>query len=818
MTSSRGSNEDFVVNPLTLAFPGDIEAVYLDHHYTSSLVHVRLSLLLGIVFYSLFGLLDAQLFPQVKHILWFIRFYIFVPYSMLMLIFSFSRRFKPFMQMCISSMILIGGFGIIAMIVIAPEPDNYLYYAGLILVYLFGYTFFKLRFIWATITGWTIVFGYEAAAIWLTATPWPVLLNNNFFFLTGNFFGMFACYAIEYYSRRDFLQARLLSEEREKVDAINRELEERVLDRTAQLTQLNEALRNEIDERIAAEKALKESELRFRSLSENAVDIICTMGKDGTLTYVNPAWERLLNHESHEVIGRSLTDFMTEEERQTCRQMVCRVRDNGETFSDVERTLLSRELVQYNFSMSFSPHVDATGNPIGILAILKDITSRKMAEEQIRHMACHDPLTGLHNRKAFYERLDENLSGPDRNSRWALLFLDLDHFKNVNDSLGHDVGDELLKAAAKRLMKCLRKCDLIFRLGGDEFTIIIQEMNDESILPAICQRILEEIARPFYMNEHTIYITASIGISVFPNDGVTVESLVKNADMAMYAAKSDKHCYRFFTAEMNERALERMKLDSSLRQAVRNRELRLHYQPIMERGVRVIGMEALVRWEHPEMGLVPPDRFIGLAEETGTILQIGEWVLETACRETVEWHKAGHDYLYVAVNLSARQFRQQNLAETVERVLRETGLPPEKLQLEITETGIMENPETAVAIMEKLHAVGVRFAIDDFGTGYSSLSYLKRFPVDTLKIDRSFVKDVTTKEEDREIIRTIISMARNLNMEPLAEGIETREQRDFLTGRGCRLMQGYLFSPPLTRDKFDQFINRRNFKVVQGVS
>ncbi len=793
---------------LTLSFEPDLEAAFLDEHFKKSISHVRLSLLLGVLFYALFGILDAWVFPETKFKLWFIRFGIFAPFSFAVLGFSYTRYFKKYMQLALASVVLVAGLGIIAMIVIAPDPGSYLYYAGLILVYLYGYTFFKLRFIWATATGWTIVVAYEIAAIWLTETPLPVLINNNFFCLTGNLFGMFASYAIEFYSRQDFIRARMLQAEREKVDEANRELERRVAERTAQLVDSNLKLKQEIEERFRVAEALRESEQRFRSLSENAPDIIFTLDRDGVFTYVNPAWQRLLGHRPVEVLGRNFAEILRPDATGHFLEPFKQVLEDKKTFSDVEGDLVTKDGLIRHFSVSGSPNFDSSGNAIGMVGLMKDITVRKMSEEQIKYIAYHDPLTGLHNRKAFYERLEETIveSGRRKSERWALLFIDLDRFKDVNDTLGHEIGDELLKETAARLKACLRKSDHVFRLGGDEFTIITTQMSEDIVASMVAQRILDAVSRPFYLQGHEIYMTGSIGISVHPDDGDTVEVLVKNADMAMYAAKEDTNSYRFFTAEMNERALERMRVDRSLRQALELDQLRLFYQPMVDQEYRVVGMEALIRWEHPEMGLIMPKRFIYMAEETGTIIPIGEWVLRTACTQAKKWREELEADIYVSVNLSARQFRQPNLVETVIRILKETGLPPESLMLELTETGIMDDPEDAVEKMKTLNKLGIRFSIDDFGTGYSSLSYLKRFPVDTLKIDRSFIKDATHNQEDQEIVRTIISMAKNLRMEPLAEGVENSEQKDFLRSQGCRMMQGYYFGRPMPESDFTKLL------------
>ena len=351
----------------------------------------------------------------------------------------------------------------------------------------------------------------------------------------------------------------------------------------------------------------------------------------------------------------------------------------------------------------------------------------------------------------------------------------------------------------------------MFRLGGDEFTVILNDLTESTDVAKVAQKIREEIACPYRIKDHDLYIIVSIGISIYPDDGDDIETLVKNADMAMYAAKEESEGYRFFTEEMNKKALERMMLENNLRNALKHNQFTLFYQPLVDNGNRIIGMEALLRWQHPELGMISPSQFIPLAEETGVIVPIGKWVLRCACQQARKWHEMGHTKLYVAVNLSARQFREPDLAETIEQTLEASDLPPDCLNLEVTESSIMENPEQAIAKMEILRAKGIHFSIDDFGTGYSSLSYLRRFPVDTLKIDRSFVVDATMNEDDQEIIKTIISMAKNLSLNTVAEGVETQEQLDFLVDQGCQMMQGYYFGRPMPADKFEEMLrtNRR---------
>ena len=534
---------------------------------------------------------------------------------------------------------------------------------------------------------------------------------------------------------------------------------------------------------------------------------------EGRTTYLNPAFTRVFGWTMNKGIGQIL-DFVPLEGLTEARSIIEKINE-GETISGIETCRLTRDNREVDVSISGAGFFDSHGQPRGCVLTFQDITERKKSEAEIRFLAYHDVLTGLPNRKSFYLQLEETLAlsyqwdGHERRSghdKWALLFLDLDRFKDINDTLGHDMGDELLKAVAIRLRDCLRKKDYIFRLGGDEFTIILNNLSQDLDTIKVIQKIQQEIARPFHVKTHVLYMTTSIGVSVYPTDGEEVEILVKNADMAMYAAKEEKGGYRFYTEQMNLKALERMQLESSLRTALQENQFVLYYQPLVDERNRIIGMEALLRWNHPQLGMISPGRFIPIAEETGTIVPIGEWVLRCACEQTRKWRDMGYTELYVAVNLSTRQFREQNLVETVEHVLETTGLPANCLKLEVTESGIMEDAEDAVVKMKILRAVGIRFSIDDFGTGYSSLSYLKRFPIDTLKIDRSFVMDSLTSRDDQEIIKTIISMAQNLNIEALAEGVETKEQQEFLRRHGCHMMQGYYFGRPMSDQEFEKIL------------
>jgi len=436
----------------------------------------------------------------------------------------------------------------------------------------------------------------------------------------------------------------------------------------------------------------------------------------------------------------------------------------------------------------------------------------ELATVEMEHLAYHDALTGLPNRPLFMDRLIMALAQASRsNQRVAVFFLDLDRFKDINDSLGHSTGDGLLKAVAERIRRCVREGDTVARFGGDEFTLMIPKIDEVEDAAKIAQKILETLKIPFSINERELFVTTSVGISIYPNDGTDPETLVRNADSAMYRAKDQgRDNYQLYAPAMNARALERLALENMLRKALSHRELVLFYQPVAHMKTKnIVGVEALIRWKHPEMGMVSPAHFISVAESSGLIIPIGDWVLHTACKQAKLWQKKIDSELTVAVNLSARQFQQPNLVEEISEVLDETGLGAKYLELEITESNAMQNAENTIYTLRELKALGVRIAMDDFGTGYSSLNYLKRFPIDTLKLDQSFVRDITTDPSDAAIATAVIAMAHSLNLKVIGEGVEKEEQFAWLLKQNCDYIQGYLFSPPLAVENLEAYMAGR---------
>ncbi|MEK6375025.1 MAG: EAL domain-containing protein [Acidobacteriota bacterium] len=445
----------------------------------------------------------------------------------------------------------------------------------------------------------------------------------------------------------------------------------------------------------------------------------------------------------------------------------------------------------------------------GVIGLIRDITERKNAEQQIEYQAYHDALTGLANRRLFQEHLTLALALAARRQRnVAVLYLDLDHFKIVNDTLGHTMGDALLRLVGVRLKECVHDGDTVARVGGDEFTIVLQDLEKKEDAAVVAQKVLHAVAAPIELDGHRLYVTASVGITVFPDDGADAEELLKSADNAVYRAKAEgRNTYQMSTHELNLAMRERLTLESGLHQAIERNEFVLHYQPQIDvRSMKIVGMEALLRWNHPERGLLLPEEFIRVAEERGFIILIGDWVLREACWQARLFRDKGFPDFRVAVNLSARQFKDHSLVENVATALREAGLEPRCLELEITESVAMENVELTFAVLTALRSTGVRIAIDDFGTGHSSLGYLKRFPIDALKIDRHFVEDLPDGFEDAAIVRAVVQLAHGLDLRVVAEGVETQQQLDFLQHHACREMQGYHFSYPVPAGEFERLL------------
>jgi len=554
------------------------------------------------------------------------------------------------------------------------------------------------------------------------------------------------------------------------------------------------------------ERKLAEEMLRNQSAAMTAsMDGIGILNERLEFTYVNHSLARLFGWSSpEEILGRSLCDlYEPQEQVRFITILVPVVQQRGRWRG--EATGLRRDDGTFPHEISLT----AIGGG-GMVCVVRDVTERTYAEEQIKHLAYHDALTNLPNRLLFKDRLTVAISHAQRDgSRLAVLFLDLDRFKVINDSLGHTIGDQLLQAVASRIQACVRDSDTVARLGGDEFTVLLPRLHASDDAAPVAMKIIEAVRYPFHVEGREFFTTTSIGISLFPEDGTDAESLIKNADTAMYQAKElGRDNYQLFNAVVNAKALQRIALEHGLRRALGNNELEVHYQPIFDlRSNRVTGMEALLRWNHPGLGSIPPSTFIPLAETTGVMIPIGSWALREACRQAKEWHDAGRS-LSLAVNLSVTQLQQTDLASRVRDVLEETGLPPRMLELEVTESSAMQSPETSIRMLYELKKLGIRISLDDFGTGHSSLSYLKRFPIDTLKIDQSFVQDITSDPDTAAIVTAIIAMAHSLRLKVIAEGVEYTEQMNFLRRHNCDQMQGYLITPPVNAATFLDFVGK----------
>lgn len=551
----------------------------------------------------------------------------------------------------------------------------------------------------------------------------------------------------------------------------------------------------DITEHKAMDEALRVSEEKFRTLFNSAGDAILITDAEGGILEANQVACNCLDYEREELLRMNSADISVSESPMT-KQWLREVR--GETAHIFETVLVTRSM--RTIPVEVSARLISYGNSEAILCIVRDVTERKNFEEQLRRQANFDLLTGLPNRTLLYDRLANAIIYKDRHHQsLAVMLLDLDRFKYINDTLGHSVGDLVLKGAAKRLQKGIRKYDTVARLGGDEFVIVLNDITTIRNVARFAEKVLGFFADPFEVNGQEIFITASIGVTVFPADGDSVDSLLKNADVAMYHAKEQgRNNYQFFTSEMNLKGGEQLVRETRLRRALERNEFVLHFQPrIDQSGGDITGVEALIRWQPDGSTPVLPGEFIPLLEETGLIVPVGEWVIRTACAQNRAWQESGLPPFRVAVNISARQFRQKGLPRTIRRILKETGLDPQYLEIELTESVLMADADETAVKLDELKRMGVTISIDDFGTGYSSLSYLKRFPIDLLKIDRSFVDGLVTDPNDTAIVTTIIVMAHALKMRVVAEGVETREQQEFLLQHRCEEVQGYYFSRPL---------------------
>ncbi|AOV17193.1 hypothetical protein BJI67_09080 [Acidihalobacter aeolianus] len=574
------------------------------------------------------------------------------------------------------------------------------------------------------------------------------------------------------------------------------------------------------------QERLKHSEKLHRFLVNTSPDIIYVLNEEGNFTFLNPRVQQLLGFSREELIGKHYTSLVHEEDLELARYAFNERRTGTRATRNLELRLRTKDdhrgthksfatsamCIELNATGLYSNAGKSAGDErrlLGTYGVARDISGRKQAEAIIRYQAYHDLLTGLPNRTLFKDRLNMVIAQAKRVGQMvAVMFIDLDRFKIVNDTLGHIIGDQLLRAVGRRVQTCLREGDTLARLGGDEFVVLLPQVTHRDAAATVCRKIIDSLAPPFMIDQHELFVGASIGVSVFPTDGATDEELIKNADIAMYSVKNDtRGGYAFYSSNMNSQFSQHLDLEMGLRRALTNHEFVIHYQPQYDtQGLHVCGIEALLRWQHPERGLLYPGDFIHLAEEVGLIGQVTEWILDTSIRQMKAWVDEGIAPPRIAINLSTLDLKRSNLVDEIIDSLDRHGLPGQNLELEITENLIVQDINMATQRLNALARHGISIAIDDFGTGYSSLSYLHQLPIHTLKIDRSFVQDIDPESTGRSVVDAIIAMGHSLDLTIVAEGVETQEQHAWLAQRECHGMQGYLFNRPMPAEELQSIL------------
>jgi diguanylate cyclase (GGDEF)-like protein/PAS domain S-box-containing protein len=572
------------------------------------------------------------------------------------------------------------------------------------------------------------------------------------------------------------------------------------------------ALRYAVERKAMEEALFAEKERAQVTLNCIGDAVICT-DADGNITFLNLVAEQMTSWSRQEAAGRPMAEVFrildSNTREPTPNPMEKSVEQNRMVDLPANCILVRRDGSEIPIEDSVAPIHDREGSATGAVIVFRDVSVARAMALEMTHSAQHDFLTGMPNRMLLNDRVNQAIAWAQRNSKKvAVLFLDLDGFKHINDSLGHPTGDKLLQSVAKRLVDCVRGSDTVSRQGGDEFVVLLSEVGLSEDAAITARRMLQTVAEAHSIDQHDLHVTTSIGVSVFPDDGSDAETLIKNADTAMYQAKENgRQSYQFFKPAMNVRAVERQSIEESLRRALERDEFIVHYQPKVKLSTgQISGAEALIRWKHPVRGLVPPSDFIPIAEDCGLIVPIGNWVLREACKQACTWVKDGLPVITMAVNISAMEFRDEDFLDGVFRILQETSLDPKLLELELTESVLMKRAESTQSILKILRASGVQLAVDDFGTGYSSLSYLRKFPIDALKIDQSFIRQITTAPDETTIVTAVIGMGRSLKLRVVAEGVETLQELAFLQARHCDEAQGYYFSRPVLPEQFARLL------------
>jgi diguanylate cyclase (GGDEF)-like protein/PAS domain S-box-containing protein len=566
-------------------------------------------------------------------------------------------------------------------------------------------------------------------------------------------------------------------------------------------------------ERAAIAEALFDEKERAQVTLNSIGDAVISTNFAGRVTYLNIAAERLTGWSRHEAIGLPLDEvfrLVNSQSRATVPNPM-KIATTRDEIVDLPSNciLVRRDGSEAAIEDSSAPIHDRHGRVTGAVMTFRDVTAARALTLRLAYLAQHDSLTGLPNRILLNDRLAQSIAAADRHqSALAVLYLDIDRFKHINDSLGHPVGDRLLQAVAARLCESIRATDTVSRLGGDEFVILLSEVAHPRDAALCADKLLDAVRAPYVLDESILHVSASIGVALFPGDGGGGESLLQNADSAMYEAKANgRNNYQFYRSELNSSAGERHMLETELRNALERNELELHYQPVVElTGGSVAGVEALLRWCHPTLGIIAPSQFVPIAEETGMIVPLGRWALRAACRQAAAWADEGLPGFRIAVNVSPVELQSQEFLAGVQGILSEEAFDPRRLELEITETFLMQDAQSTLHVLKALKNKGIRLALDDFGTGYSSLSYMRRFPIDAIKVDRSFVRNLTTDEDDASVVSAIINMGRSLHLRVVAEGVETEEQLSFLRRQQCSEVQGYFYSPPLRAADLSTFV------------